>query len=107
MDEAKLKDLKSKNCLFKAIDKYIIKTISQKETVKQIWESMKVKYQGNARVKCAQLQRFRRIFKTLEMKPGESVNDYFGRVMETTNGIRNYGADMNYVKIVRKILIYA
>ncbi|XP_022973227.1 uncharacterized protein LOC111471793 [Cucurbita maxima] len=32
---------------------------------------MKLKYQGNARVKRAQLQRLRRTFKTLEMKVGE------------------------------------
>ncbi|KAJ1408626.1 Zinc finger, CCHC-type [Sesbania bispinosa] len=68
LDEAKLEDLKAKNYLFQAIDKSILKTIPQKETAKQLWESMKVKYQGNARVKHAQLQRFRRIFETLEMK---------------------------------------
>ncbi|KAJ1437991.1 gag-polypeptide of LTR copia-type [Sesbania bispinosa] len=104
LDEAKLKDLKAKNYLFQAIDKSILKTIPQKETAKQIWESMKVKYQGNARVKRTQLQRFRRTFETLEMKPGESVNDYFGRVVETTNDMRNCGEDMNVVKIVEKIL---
>lgn len=65
---------------------------------------MKVKYQGSARVKRAQLQRFRRTFETLEMKIGESVNDYFGRVMETKNDMRNYGEDMDYVKIIEKIL---
>jgi len=38
------------------------------------------------------------------MKSGESVNDYFGRVMETANEICIYGEDMNDVKIVEKIL---
>ncbi|GJY62081.1 hypothetical protein Tco_0462738 [Tanacetum coccineum] len=47
--------------------KSILKTITQKETAKQLWESMKVKYQGNARL--------RREFGTLEMKTGESVTD--------------------------------
>ncbi|XP_024966042.1 uncharacterized protein LOC112506260 [Cynara cardunculus var. scolymus] len=65
---------------------------------------MKVKYQGNARVKRAQLQRLRREFQTLEMKMGESVTEYFGRVMVTTNDMRNCGEDMNDVKIVEKIL---
>ena len=32
------------------------------------------KYQGNARVKRAQLQRLRRTFETLEMKVGEGVS---------------------------------
>jgi len=40
IDEARLKDLKA-----------IVKTIIQKDTAKQLWDSMKLKYQGNARVK--------------------------------------------------------
>jgi len=55
-------------------------------------------------VKRAQLQRLRRTFEILEMKPGESVTDYFGRVMETTNDMRNCGEDMSDVKTVKKIL---
>ena len=48
--EMKLKDLKAKNYLFQSIDKSILKTITQKETSKQLWDSMKMKCQGNARV---------------------------------------------------------
>jgi hypothetical protein len=104
LDEEKLKDLKAKNYLFQAIDKSILKTITQKETAKQLWESMKSKYKGSTRVKRAQLQRLRRTFETLEMKTGESVNDYFGRVMETVNDMSNCGENMHDVKIVEKIL---
>jgi len=34
LEEAKLKDLKAKNYLFQAIDKIILKTITQKNTAK-------------------------------------------------------------------------
>lgn len=104
LDEARLKDLKAKNYLFQSIDKSILKTITQKETAKLLWDSMKVKYQGNERVKRAQLQRLRRVFETLEMKVGETVTDYFGRVMVTANDMRNCGENMEDVKIVEKIL---
>ncbi|CAA7052587.1 unnamed protein product [Microthlaspi erraticum] len=104
LDEARLKDLKAKNYLFQSIDKSILKTITQKETAKKLWDSMKIKYQGNERVKRAQLQRLRRVFETLEMKMGETVTDYFGRVMATANDMRNYGESMEDVKIVEKIL---
>lgn len=50
LEELKLKDLKAKNYLFQVIDKLILKTIILKNTSKQIWDSMKSKYQGNARV---------------------------------------------------------
>jgi hypothetical protein len=100
----KLIDLKALNYLFYSIDKSILKTITQKQTAKALWDAMKIKYRGNARVKRAQLQRLRREFETLEMKTGESVTDYFGRVMTTGNEMRNSGEDMPDIKIVEKIL---
>ncbi|KAI4324180.1 hypothetical protein L6164_023737 [Bauhinia variegata] len=85
LEELKLKDLKAKNYLFQSIDKSILKTIIQKDTSKQLWDSMKRKYQGNAGVQRAQLQTLRRDFEILEMKMGESVTEYFSRVMLVAN----------------------
>lgn len=68
--DLKLKDLKVKNYLFASIEKSILKTILQKDTSKELWDSMKRKYQGNERVQRAQLQRLRRDFEVLKMKNG-------------------------------------
>nr|GEY18179.1 retrovirus-related Pol polyprotein from transposon TNT 1-94 [Tanacetum cinerariifolium] len=65
---------------------------------------MKSKYQGNTRVKKAQLQRLRKEFETLEMKEDEGVTEYFGRVMIIANDMRNFGEEMTEVKVVEKIL---
>lgn len=97
-------DHKVKNYLFASIDKTILKTILKKETSKEIWESMKKKFQGNERVQSAQLQRQRRNFEILEMRAGETVAEYFSRVMEVANDMRNLGEDMPDSKIVEKIL---
>jgi len=102
--EKTVKDHKVKNYLFASIDKTILKTILQKETSKDLWESMKRKYQGNDRVQSAQLQRLRRSFEVLEMKIGETITGYFSRVMEITNDMRNLGEDMPDSKVVEKIL---
>ncbi|XP_050918476.1 uncharacterized protein LOC127135893 [Lathyrus oleraceus] len=64
---------------------------------------MKMKCQDNVRVKRAQLNRLCRDFEVLEMKHGESINDYFGRVMTIANDMRNYREDVSDVKIVEKI----
>lgn len=48
LDALKLKDLKTKNCLFQVIDGSILKTIFNKEIFKDIWNSMKHKYQLSA-----------------------------------------------------------
>ncbi|KAJ0509944.1 putative RNA-directed DNA polymerase [Helianthus annuus] len=104
LEAMRIKDLKARNYLYQSIDKQILKTMTQKESAKKIWEAMKLKYQGNARVKRAQLQRLRRNFELLEMKDGETINDYFSRVMIVANDMRNFGEDMSDLKVVEKIL---
>ena len=48
--EMKINNMKVKNYMFQAIDRTILETILQKDTSKQIWDSMKMKYDGNAKV---------------------------------------------------------
>ena len=104
LEELKLKDLKVKNYLFQAIDRTILETILEKNTSKQIWDSMKRKYEGNARVKRSILQTLRKEFETLEMKTGENITDYFAKVMTVASKMRIYGEQMRDVTIVEKIL---
>ena len=54
-----------------------METILNKETAKDIWDSMKQKYQGSTKAKRAQLQALKREFEILGMKEGEKVDDYF------------------------------
>lgn len=100
----KLKDLRAKNYLFQAIDRPIMETILKKDTAKDIWDAMKKKYEGNARVKRTILQGLRRDFEILEMKSGETVTVYFSRVMAVANKMRIYGETMTDVTVVEKIL---
>jgi hypothetical protein len=99
-----LKDLKVKNYLFQAIDRSISETIIMKETSKNIWDSMKQKYQGTTRVKRAQLQALRREFEILQMKAGESVKDYFSRTLTVANKMRTHGENMGDIVVIEKIL---
>ena len=104
VDAKKLKDLRAKNYLFQVIDRSILETILCKDTSKDIWDSMKKKYQGYSRVKHAQLQALRRDFEVLQMKDGESVTSLVGRTMEIANKMRCHGEQMTDVAIVEKIL---
>ena len=91
----KVKDLKAENYLFQAIDKSIFETILEKDTSKKIWESMKTKYEGNARVKRSTLQALRRDSEILEMKVGETITNYFAGVMTVANKMSVYGEIMS------------
>lgn len=100
----KLKDLKAKNYLFQAIDRATLETILCKDSSKQIWDSVKRWYMGNARAKRVQLQALQTEFETLGMKTGEPVADYLCRTMSVANKMRVHGEKMEDVKIVEKIL---
>ncbi|XP_019430017.1 PREDICTED: uncharacterized protein LOC109337494, partial [Lupinus angustifolius] len=104
LEEVKLKDMKLKNFLLQAINRTIVETILVKDTSKQIWESMKNKFEGNARVKGSHLQALRREFETLEMKTGEGVSKYFLRVLTIANKMRIYREQMKDTIVLEKIL---
>ncbi|OMO99220.1 hypothetical protein CCACVL1_03887 [Corchorus capsularis] len=103
-DSLRLKDLKAKNYLFQAIDRVLLETILHNETSKQIWDSLKKKYQGNARARRQLLQSLRGEFETLQMKPDESVSDYFSRTMAVTNKLRIHGDSVADIKIIEKLM---
>lgn len=104
METLKLQDLKAKNYLFQAIDRATLETILRKETSKQIWDSMKKKFQGNVRARGVQLQALQSEFETLRMKSDESVTNFFRRTMIIANKMRIHGDKMEDVTIVEKIL---
>ncbi|GAU24937.1 hypothetical protein TSUD_311720 [Trifolium subterraneum] len=102
--ESRLKDLKVKNYLFQSIDRSILETILDRSTSRQIWESMRQKFQGSNRVKRAQLQTLRREFEVLWMKEDESVNDFFSRTLVIANKMTAHGESLDQSQIVEKIL---
>ena len=104
--DQKSKDLKAKNYLLQAIDRSVLETILNKDTAKNIWDSLKQKYQGTTRVKSAHLQALRKEFEILHMKAGEFVNEYFARTLTIANKMKANGEDKGDVVVVEKILRY-
>ncbi|KAK2442007.1 putative mitochondrial protein [Trifolium repens] len=101
---SQLKDLKVKNYLYQSIDRTILETILTRTTAKDIWDSMRSKYQGSTKVKRAQLQALRREFEILGMKDTETIDEYFARTLAIANRMSANGENMQQVQIVEKIL---
>lgn len=104
LEALKLKDWKTNNYLFQAIDRAILEAILCKDIFKQIWDSIKKKYQANARAKHVQLKALCQEFEILQMKSGESFVKYFSRTMAVVNKMQIHGERLEYVTIVEKIL---
>ena len=104
VEDQTLKDLKAKNYLFQALDRSILETILNKYTAKNIWDSMKQKFQGTTRIKRTLLQALRKDFEILHMKAGESVNNYFARTLTIANKMKANGENKGDTAVVEKIL---
>ena len=81
-----------------------METILSKDTSKQIWSTMKKKYQGIEKAKCVQFQALWTEFETLRLKSSGLVIDYFVRTIAIANKMRIHGQNFEDVTIVEKIL---
>lgn len=104
LEEKKMQDHQVKHYLFQAIDRSVFEQILDRRTSKIVWDSIKSKFGGSAKVKRSLLNALRRDFEVLAMKRDETIADYFARVMAVSNKMRSNGEVMPDSKIVEKIL---
>jgi len=104
LDDTRLKDHQVKHYLFQAIDRTVSEQILDRHIAKIVWDSMKLKFGGNLKVKKSLLNALRREFEVLEMKRDKTITNYFARVMTIFNKMRSNGENMSDKKIVEKIL---
>lgn len=77
--------------MYQIIDRVVPETIFKKGTAKDIWDSLKKKYQGPIKFKKDQLQALPKEFEILHMKVGEFVDEYFERTLTISNRIGTNG----------------
>lgn len=75
------------------------------ETPKQVWEKLKKEFDGSDRVKSVKLLTLKREFGMLRMKEGDTVKEYFAKLLEIINKIRLFGETFPDSKVVEKMMI--
>jgi len=86
--------MKIKNYLYQVIDREILDTILNDETSKNIWDSMKQKFQSSTQVKTAQLEALCKDFELLQMKEGESINSCIAWTLRIAKSMKAYNENM-------------
>ena len=76
----------------------------QLKTTKEIWDKIILSYEGDDQVKRAKLQSLRIQYETLRMHNDESVANYFLRIDEIVNRMKNLGEEIKEVTLVEKVL---
>jgi len=76
----------------------------QLNTVKEIWDKIILSYEGDDEVKRAKLQSLRIQYEMLKMHNDESIANYFLRIDEIFNRMKNLGEEIKEVTLVEKVL---
>ncbi|KAI0529711.1 hypothetical protein KFK09_002268 [Dendrobium nobile] len=102
--DSRKRDKKALFLIYQALDDDGFEKISIATSAKQAWEKLQVSYNGEEKVKKVRLQTLRRQFDVLQMKEGETVSDYFSRVLSISNQLKRNGEKLEDVTIIEKIL---
>jgi hypothetical protein len=73
-------------------------------TVKEMWDKLISSYEGNEKLKDANIQTYIIQFEQLKMKEDETIGKYFLRVEEMVNAMKALGEEIEEPYLVQKIL---
>eukprot|EP00253_Pinus_taeda_P015104 PITA_15104 len=76
----------------------------QYKTEKEIWDKIVLSYEGDEQVKRAKIQTLRIQYENLRMYNDESVANYFLRIDEIVNCMKNLGEEIKEAVVVEKVL---
>eukprot|EP00253_Pinus_taeda_P031483 PITA_31483 len=74
------------------------------KSAKEIWDKIILSYEGDTQVKRAKLQTLRIQYETLQMHSDGSIANYFLRIDEIVNYMKNLGEEIKEVVLVEKAL---
>ena len=74
------------------------------QTAKEMWDKLINSYEGNEKVKDANIQTYRVQFEKLQIKEDETIGNYFLRVEELVNAMKALGEKIEEPSLVHKIL---
>jgi hypothetical protein len=92
------------NAILGGLSNPIFVKVMHCKSTKEIWDKLKVIYEGDNKVKETKLQTYRTQFENLKMKEEENIDEYLQRVDEIVNSIRALGEELKDKPIVQKIL---
>eukprot|EP00253_Pinus_taeda_P025092 PITA_25092 len=95
---------KAVNTLLGCLSQTEFVKVMQYKSAKEIWDKIVLSYEGDEQVKCAKLQTLKIQYENLRMYNDESVANYFLRVDEIVNCMKNLGEEIKEAIMVEKVL---
>eukprot|EP00253_Pinus_taeda_P001870 PITA_01870 len=95
---------KTVNTLLGCLSQSEFVNVMQYKSVKEIWDKIVLSYEGDDQVKQVKLQTLRIQYENIRMHNDESVANYFLRVDEIVNCMRNLGEEIKEAFVVEQVL---
>eukprot|EP00253_Pinus_taeda_P008638 PITA_08638 len=96
-------NVKDVNTLLGCLSQTEFVKVMQYKSAKEIWDKIVLSYEGDEQVKRAKLQTLRIQYENLRMYNDESVANYFLRVDEIVNCMKNLGEEIREAIVVEKL----
>ena len=100
-----MKRSKAKACLFAVVSPMVFTRIMSLKSAKEIWDYLKVEYEGDERIRGMQVLNLISEFGLQRMKESESVKEYSDRLLTIANKVRLLGSVLKDLRIVEKLLV--
>ncbi|XP_074381011.1 uncharacterized protein LOC141721796 [Apium graveolens] len=104
LGKARKQDQQTLSIIYMGLDEAMFEKVATAPKAKEAWEILQNNFKGINKVKKVRLQTLRREFEALKMKETESVQDYFTRVSQVVNQMKQFGEKIDDVRINEKIL---
>ncbi|KAM3256600.1 hypothetical protein ACQJBY_049186 [Aegilops geniculata] len=98
------KDRQAMSAIYSVMPMDVLQHLIAKELAKEVWDTLKLMFEGHTRVKQANLQTLLRNYETLVMGDDESVDAFASRVATLVNRIRALGENLTETSVVRRFL---
>ncbi|XP_019252810.1 PREDICTED: uncharacterized protein LOC109231616 [Nicotiana attenuata] len=95
---------KARNLLYNAISGKEHEKISSCDTSKEMWDKLKVTYEGTSKVKETHINMLVHDYELFSMKEGESIEEMFARFSKIISDLKAFGKPYTSGDQVRKIL---
>ena len=103
--ERKTRMVKAKVCLFSSVSKIIFTRIMNLNSAKDIWDYLKLEYQGSDRTKGMKVLNLAREFEMQSMKETETIKSYADKLLSIANKVCLLSKDFPNERIVQKLLV--
>ena len=103
LKDQRKKDKKALFLLYQGVNESTFEKIAKAESSKEAWEILGIFFKGVDCVKRVRLQTLHAEFEVAHMKDGETISDYFSRLLVIVNRLKSNGESIEDVRVGEKI----